>query len=149
MADVVKAPASVALLALLAGAPGGNAWSMGAGAPFTPPKARQAAAAPAAGAAASGAALANDAEPVSGLNGLRNGARELALIDGAWVAPGATVRGARLVAVLPTAAQLRHPDGRLELVPLTPQVEFHRRTGAPPRSATGLARAARPTSEQP
>ena len=151
---------ALALLTLLAHALQTGAWAMGAGAPFLPPTARAAAADPMPTVAPGGSSgLASDTTSStanetaqsgsSGLKGIQIGARALALIDGQWVVPGATVRGARLLAVYATAAQLRHPDGRLELIALTPQVELQRRVSASPVSRPVLARAARTPSEQP
>ncbi len=142
----MKALLTLTLLAQVAGAWPGPALGMGAGAPFVPPAIRVAAAQPPAS-AAPGAVAESAQDNLAGLNGIRAGTRAMALIDGQWVAPGATIRGARLISVFTSAAQLRHPDGRLELVALTPQVEFRRRALVAPHSPPGLARAAR--KEQP
>lgn len=106
------------------------AWPLGAAAPFTPPRptaapndtAAYSAAAPERTASSAGA-------PVllaTGLAGIKLGAPPQALIDGQWWAQGALVRGARLVDVSASAVQLRHPDGKLEQLVLTPQVEWLR-----------------------
>ncbi|HEY6356200.1 MAG TPA: hypothetical protein VIY30_17080 [Burkholderiaceae bacterium] len=49
-----------------------------------------------------------------GLSGVRIGTLPAALIDGTWIRPGQTVRGARLEDVRVDGASLRHPNGRLE-----------------------------------
>ena len=67
------------------------------------------------------AGAASDVESAAalpGLVGLRLGNAPAALIDGAWVRVGQTVRDARLIEVLPSAVRLRHADGRLETVAL-------------------------------
>jgi len=102
----------------LAGLPA--AFALGPSAPFEPPRAASSAMqAAAAASAASGA----EAAP-SGLAGVRLGRKPGALIDDQWVEIGATVRGARLAAVRDGEAQLLHPDGQIERLRLTPDVEL-------------------------
>jgi hypothetical protein len=90
-------------------------WSaaMGPSDPFTPPSravpATDASAMPEAAAAAA-----------NGLAGVRLGSAPAALIDGEWIVPGQTVRGARLAAIRIDGALLRHPDGRTERLALFP-----------------------------
>lgn len=118
------------------------AMAMGAGAPFAPP-ARVAvpvsAAMPAAAASAAMSALpsvdgatsampALDSSADTGLRGLQLGAHPRALIDGQWVALGAEVRGARLSELRIDRVVLRHADGRLEQLLLSPQIEMLSRT---------------------
>lgn len=105
----------------------GPAWPLGAAAPFQPPAAVLPAAALPADAAGSAAAAA--APP--GLTGIRLGAKPQALIDGRWLASGASVRGARLAVLDADTVQLRHGDGRIEKLSLTPQVELRPRTPPP------------------
>lgn len=52
------------------------------------------------------------------LTGVRLGRAPAALIDGAWVAPGSPVRGALLLRVQRTGADLRHANGRIERLAL-------------------------------
>jgi hypothetical protein len=81
-------------------------FAMGPADPFTPP----------------GAAVARKAEAGQAaalrLAGIRLGRAPAALIDGQWVAVGAAVGSARLLAVQPLRAELRHADGRREWIEL-------------------------------
>ena len=109
MARAVRSwPALVAglLLALLAD----RSAAIGPNDPFTPPS-------PTLQASDSAAA---DPVVATGLTGLRLGRLPAALIDGDWISPGQTVRGARLVAVGLDGALLRHADGRTEHITLFP-----------------------------
>lgn len=101
------------------------ALALGPAAPFAPPTAlAQAAHAPAAAASAAAPAAASAAElGAEGLSGLRlAGPRSAALIDGRWWPLGSMPRGARLVAVHRQQVQLRHLDGRFEVLALNPSV---------------------------
>ena len=120
------------------------AQAMGSAAPFTPPKHTAA--------AASGVAESAPAVPdasSAGLAGVRLGKPSAALIDGQWVAPGATVRGAQLTQLNQAGATLRHSDGRLEFMPLTPGVQWVRRaaaTATAPTAPTAKAATTAPAS---
>jgi len=77
------------------------AWAaaLGPAQPFQPPS-------PAQGHAA-------EAQPqTAGLTGVRLGTAPAALIDGTWVALGASARGARVAEVHPRHVLLRYPDRR-------------------------------------
>lgn len=89
------------------------AFAVGPQAPFTPPHA-------ALNHAAAPASAASDAHATlpQGLLGLRLGPTPAALIDGLWIQIGQLARGARLVAVQPGQARLRHADGRVEALHL-------------------------------
>ena len=154
--------ASLALCAPLLGA--SAVLALGAAAPFAPPAppARTAVkpAALALAAAAPPQAVAAsepDATPVaavagSGLSGIHLGTPPRALIDGEWVALGERVRGARLHAVHAEEVRLRHPDGRIERLLLTPQVQMllsPRPPPSPPVSRWPSALPARPQPESP
>ncbi|MDE2401081.1 MAG: hypothetical protein KGL90_05410 [Burkholderiales bacterium] len=104
--------------ALLGAAPA--ALALGPSAPFVPPTPPTA--------SASDPALATVETPSStGLAGLKLGRQPQALIDGLWVAQGATVRdGSVLTAIKRRAVQLRHPDGTIETLELSPGVEMAR-----------------------
>ncbi len=107
--NVMAATAGIAMiaLALLAAAP---ARSMGPSAPFAAPNSglpEQAAA---------DAGIAN----VQGLAGVRLGRQAGAVIDGVWVAKGATVRGAKLETVTRSRVVLRYPDGHTESLDMFP-----------------------------
>ena len=128
------------------------AWGLGAAAPFVPPK-RMPAASAASAAIASVSSVANaahgtPAEPLApasasethrpaasaaeagtaALAGIRSGrGAATALIDGAWHAPGARVRGATLSSVAADHAVLRHPDGHLERLAMQPAIRLHLR----------------------
>jgi|GEM_PF-1465295 len=92
-----------------------RAAALGPQAPFTPAPAR---AASADAAAATGAA----APAATGLAGVRLGRAPLALIDGRWWPPGASLPdGARLLAIDAQGVVLRHADGRSERRALQPQ----------------------------
>lgn len=104
------------------------ASALGAAAPFVPPGATASAAADGQVLSATGGASA--AAGGMQLSGIRLGAQPQALLDGQWLAPGAMVRGARLVKVGADAVHLRTPDGRMQRLALTPQVELHP-AGAP------------------
>lgn len=95
----------------------GAALALGPSAPFTPPTA-----------ALSGTSDTTLASPVvQGLSGIKLGRRPQALIDGVWVALGATVRdGAVLTAIDRRSVQMRHADGTLEQLSLSPGVEMNR-----------------------
>jgi hypothetical protein len=89
--------------------PAQRSAAIGPNDPFTPP---------------SPTASADDAAtaPVAatGLTGVRLGRLPAALIDGEWVSPGQSVRGARLVEVRLDGALLRHADGHTESIALFP-----------------------------
>ncbi len=147
--------------------------ALGAAAPFAPPArivVKPAPPAPALAPAAAAAAAATaatlpqaaaasepEATPVaavagSGLSGIHLGTPPRALIDGEWVALGERVRGARLDAVRAAEVHLRHPDGRIERLPLTPQVQLlfsPRPPPSPPVSRWPSALPARPQPESP
>lgn len=95
----------------------GPALALGPAAPFTPPAV-----------ALSDTSDTALASPVTqGLSGIKLGRRPQALIDGAWVAPGASVRdGAVLTAIDRRSVQLRHADGTLEELLLSPGVAMNR-----------------------
>lgn len=96
-----------AVMGLLAGALlAAPAAAMGPDDPFTPPGRVRL--------QANGPALRLPAA----LTGVRLGRAPAALIDGEWVAPGAPVRGALLLRVQRTGAELRHADGRIERLAL-------------------------------
>jgi hypothetical protein len=119
-----------------------QAWPaspLGAAAPFVPPGVSPSASADAPALSAPNAPPA--AAGAISLSGIRMGVPPQALLDGQWLAPGAMVRGARLVAVSADAVQLRAADGQMQRLALTPQVDL-RRTGAPlpPPAAPGAAR---------
>lgn len=125
------------------------AWPLGAAAPFTPPRpaaapsdtAADGAAAPDRTASGAGASVL----PATGLAGIKLGAQPQALIDGQWWAQGALVRGARLVGVSASAVQLRHPDGKVEQLVLTPQVEWLRLQQRSPGERSPAPNSARST----
>jgi hypothetical protein len=96
--------------------------AMGPADPFTPP-----------GAAAARKAEAGQAAALR-LAGIRLGRAPAALIDGQWVAVGAAVGSARLMAVQPLRAELRHADGRREWIEL-----FFLRDAAPAAAASAPA----------
>lgn len=141
--------------------------ALGAAAPFAPPArivVKPAALAPAAAAVVAAAVLPQaaaasepEATPVAavagaGLNGIHLGTPLRALIDGEWVALGERVRGARLDAVRTAEVHLRHPDGRIERLPLTPQVQLlfsPRPPPSPPVSRWPSALPARPQPKSP
>lgn len=106
-------------LLMLALAP---AAAMGPADPFTPP-----------GPAAARKAEAGQAAAPR-LAGIRLGRAPAALIDGQWVAVGAAVGNARLLAVQPLRAELRHADGRREWIEL-----FFLRDAAPAAAASAPA----------
>jgi hypothetical protein len=89
------------------------ASALGPAQPFTPPAPTSRAADPVVAAAA-------QAAPGSGLAGVRLGSSPRALIDGEWVALGATVREGRLVAVHPHEVVVRLANGRTERLALFP-----------------------------
>jgi hypothetical protein len=109
-------------LAMMAATPG--AFALGSAAPFDPPAV-----------AASGVDLPLMGSPSSkGLSGLRLGRLPQALIDGSWFAQGATVRDdAVLVAIERQAVQLRHADGTIERLELSPDVAMTRSAQHPKR----------------
>ena len=117
------------------------ALALGPAAPFAPPTARaQAAGAPAAAASAAATAApaaASAAElGAEGLSGLRlAGPRSAALIDGRWWPLGSMPRGARLVAVHRQQVQLRHVNGRFEVLALNPSVATVPANSRVPRGA--------------
>jgi hypothetical protein len=91
------------------------AAALGPQAPFTPAPER---AASADAAAAAGTA----AQAATGLAGVRLGPTPMALIDGQWWPPGASLPGgARLLAIDAQGVVLRHADGRSERRALQPQ----------------------------
>lgn len=96
-----------AVMGLVAGALlAAPAAAMGPDDPFTPPGRVRL--------QAQGPALRSPAA----LTGVRLGPAPAALIDGEWVAPGTPVRGALLLRVQRTGADLRHADGRIERLAL-------------------------------
>lgn len=118
------------------------ALALGPSAPFAPPTApapagpASAAAATAVSSAASSAASSAELS-AEGLSGLRlAGPRSAALIDGLWWPLGGMPRGARLVAVQQQQVQLRHPDGRVEVLALNPAVQAGRTPGRLPLPAS-------------
>lgn len=157
--------ASLALCAPLLGA--SAVLALGAAAPFAPPAplaplappartaVKPAALAPASAAPAQASSASGpEATPVaavagSGLSGIQLGTPPRALIDGEWVALGERVRSARLDAVAAEEVRLRHPDGRIERLPLTPQVRMLLRPGPPPSPPVSRWNPARPAHPQP
>lgn len=129
------------------------ALALGPAAPFAPPTARVQSADRPAGAAstatpatpvaldtsdapAAPAAVSAAERGAEGLSGLRlAGPRSAALIDGQWWPLGAMPRGARLVAVQRQLVQLRHPDGRIEVLALNPAVATGRASNPPDQPA--------------
>ncbi|RZI86795.1 MAG: hypothetical protein EOP38_00415 [Rubrivivax sp.] len=94
-----------------------SSWALGPAAPFEPPAPQ----------AASDAAPAQGAVKASGLAGIKFGHQPQALIDGAWVARGATVRDDALVlSIERQAVQLKHADGRVERLVLSPDVQMNK-----------------------
>ncbi len=94
------------------------AWALGPMAPFTPPAPTQ---------AASEAAPALEQINSVGLTGIKLGRQPHALIDGSWVTQGAKVReDAVLIAIERYAVRLKHPDGKVERLSLSPDVEMTR-----------------------
>ena len=93
------------------------ALALGPGAPFTPPVVTVA--------DTTDPALAS---PITqGLSGIKLGRRPQALIDGVWVLQGDAVRdGAVLTAIGRRSVQLRHADGTLEQLQMSPGVEINR-----------------------
>ncbi len=124
---MVRAVMLLGLLALAA-APGS---AMGPADPFTPP-----------GPAAARKGAAGTQPAALRLAGIRLGRAPAALIDGQWVAVGAAVGSARLLAVQPLRAQLRHADGRREWIEL-----FFLRDAAP--AAAASAPASEPADDAP
>ena len=90
-----------------------HAAAMGPGAPFTPAQ-------PAEIDAARGIEVAGP-----GLTGLRLHNHPLALVDGVWVRVGDRVRNAEISAIGADGAQLRHADGRIELLRWDPRTFRH------------------------
>ena len=117
--------------------------AMGSAAPFTPPRAA-AASASAVNAVDDGV----DVASANGLSGVRVGPRAAALIDGQWVAVGDTARGARLLSVQADAATLRHADGRVERLLLSPAALLSAKTATTDRVTFTPARAQRPIAEK-
>ncbi len=99
-----------------------TAAALGPAQPFTPPAAvPPAAASPGTDAAVEAGTPTDSAEPVpTGLTGVRLGSSPRALIDGQWVALGATARQGRLVQVRAHEAVLRLPGGALERLAMFP-----------------------------
>lgn len=124
---MVRAVMLPGLLALAAA----SVLAMGPADPFTPP-----------GAAAARKAEAGGQAAAPRLAGIRLGRAPAALIDGQWVAVGAAVGGARLLAVQPLRAELRHADGRREWIEL-----FFLRDAAP--AAAASAPASEPADDAP
>jgi hypothetical protein len=116
------------LSALLLAAP---AFALGPQDPFTPPQAGPRAAelaAPCVGCVAAPPAQ----ESQEGLAGLRlAGSGSAALIDGRWWPLGSQPRGARLVSIQRHQVQLRHPDGRLQVLALNPAATLTSRKAVP------------------
>ncbi|MDI1259089.1 hypothetical protein [Aquabacterium sp.] len=99
-----------------------SAWALGPSAPFLPP-------AMAASGTGTGAPLVTEgvAFGVGGLTGIKRGRSPSALIDGRWVTQGDMVRdGVVLVAIERHAVQLKHADGTVERLVLSPGVEMTR-----------------------
>ena len=96
-----------------------SAWALGPSAPFLPPAM-----------AASVVGEPSAAEAVAfggGLAGIKRGRSPGALIDGRWVAQGGMVRdGVVLGAIERQAVQLKHADGTVERLVLSPGVEMTR-----------------------
>lgn len=115
MARALKTARCLFWLACMAGPDA--VWALGPGAPFTPPAATVS--------DTTDSALAS---PITqGLTGIKLGRRSQALIDGVWVAQGATVRDdAVLTAISRRSVQLRHADGTLEQLQMSPGVEINR-----------------------
>jgi hypothetical protein len=108
-------------LVLLAMAP--SAMAMGPSAPFVGPDASTP--------DANDPSLGNPA--TKGLTGIKLGRKPHALIDGEWRSQGATVReDAVLVAIERQAVQLRHADGTIERLALSPGVEMYRSSRTSP-----------------
>lgn len=112
------------------------ARSAGPADPFSPPRAARGAAAAASAAAGPTTAAV--------LTGVRTGARPAALIDGLWLPLGAQSGSARLVAVDADAAVLRHADGRVERLLLSPDVQLRRSPLPAAELSPRLARATPP-----
>ena len=122
------------------------ALAMGPSAPFVPPTAQAPAGSALASAPTSGSVATPTTAPTAaptaapaaalsaeGLSGLRlAGPRSSALIDGLWWPLGSMPRGARLVAVQRQQVQLRHLDGRIEVLALNPAIEAGRAAKRPP-----------------
>lgn len=108
------------------------AWALGPAAPFVPPGKEAAAIAP--------SGLGADGGASSGLAGVRLGRHAGALIDGAWVPQGASVRKARLESVRRDRVVLRHADGSAETLNL------YSATAAPAASAATPAASQAPTA---
>lgn len=58
------------------------------------------------------------------LLGVKLGAYSAALIDDNWVKIGQSARGALLTKITPESAHLRHPDGRREILALSPDAQW-------------------------
>ncbi len=132
MAVVVK-PAWLLLAVLVLTA---QAHALGPQAPFTPPRAGlpAAAAASASADASAGNSASNTAcdSCDTGLAGLRlAGTGSAALIDGRWWPLGSQPRGARLVSIQRHQVQLRHADGRLQVLSLNPDAALISRKVSP------------------
>lgn len=111
-----------------------TAWGLGPSAPFVPPG-REAVADFAQG-------LPTAAGEGHGLTGVRLGRHAGALVDGAWIAQGQPVRGARLEAVHRDHVVLRHADGRaetLDLYPAAAATAASSAASAPPAASTATA----------
>lgn len=125
MAVAVK-PALLVLACLVVPA---RAPALGPQEPFTPPQAGARAAAAASAAAETSPACDSCDQ---GLAGLRlAGAGSAALIDGRWWPLGSQPRGARLVSIQRHQVQLRHADGRLQVLALNPAATLISRKAAP------------------
>lgn len=105
-----------------------SARALGPSAPFLPPAM-----------AASGVVEPSAAGGVvdsSGLTGIKRGRSPGALIDGRWVTQGGMVRdGMVLVAIERHAVQLKHADGTVERLVLSPGVEMTRSPRTTPSSS--------------
>jgi len=73
------------------------------------------------------------ASPITqGLTGIKLGRRPQALIDGVWVARGATVRDDAVLSTIGRrSVQLRHADGTIESIQMSPGVEINRSSRMP------------------
>jgi hypothetical protein len=64
----------------------------------------------------------------TGLLGLKLGTHSAALIDGNWLKVGQSTKGAQLVDITQEGVHLRHSNGRREILVLSPDARWIRRT---------------------